>query len=76
MTVDTQAAVEQVHLYQYKVSLETTKDRVNMSITVYSNDQNIARDEAIALLENTRESLEGKGYSVSPIVQQQKGEGK
>jgi len=38
---------EQAHLYKYKISLETTKDRVNVNITAYSDDQNTARDEAI-----------------------------
>jgi hypothetical protein len=66
MTIDT---VEQAHLYRYKVSLETTKDRVNVSITVYSDAAAVAEAEAIALLESTRESLQNKGYEVSPILQ-------
>ena len=62
-------------VYQYKVSLETTKDRVNVSITAYSDNATTASDKAITLLESTRESLERKGYEVSPILQQQKAGG-
>lgn len=66
-TTTTSAAVEQVYLYRYKVSLETTKDRVNVNITAYSDDAATASNEAIVLLESTRKSLEDKGYEVSPM---------
>ena len=58
----TQIQAEQAHLYKYKVSYEAKS--VQPSITVYSNDLEIAINEGAEVFSRAVQKIKEKGFKV------------
>ena len=63
-TTTTSAAVEQVHLYKYKVSYDASTKSVQPSVTVYSNDLEIAINEGAEVFSRAVQKIKEKGFKV------------
>jgi hypothetical protein len=70
MTVNTQAdattttAVEQAHLYRYKVSYDASTKSVQPSVTIYSNDLETAINEGAEIFSRVVQKIKEKGFKV------------